>query len=44
MMNKQLVPTYQSQAGSIIADLTGDISYQVVNEVGAIMEIKVFMT
>jgi propanediol utilization protein len=36
-------PTYQSTAGSIINHLTGDIQYQVVNEQGAIMEVKVFL-
>jgi hypothetical protein len=35
--------TYQSTAGSIINDLTGDIQYKVVNEKGAIIEVKVFL-
>ena len=36
-------PTYQSQAGSIINDLTGSIQYRVVNQVGATIEIQVLL-
>lgn len=36
-------PTYLSAAGSIINDLTGTIHYQVVSEIGAVVEVDVFM-
>jgi hypothetical protein len=36
-------PTYLSQAGTIINDLTGNIQYRVVNQVGATVEIQVFL-
>lgn len=35
--------TYMQNAGDIINFLTGDIKYQVVNQQGAIMEVKVFL-